>query len=54
MPATKIVAGVGGGGWICTCVDAGHEEECVYTAANILRFRDRDKRDVRLGCPREI
>lgn len=32
MPATKIVAGVGGGGWICACVDAGHKEECVYTA----------------------
>lgn len=35
MPATKIVAGVGGGGWICACVDAGHKEECVYTADTV-------------------
>lgn len=29
MPATKIVAGVGGGDDVCA--DAGPQEECVYT-----------------------
>lgn len=31
MPATKIVAGVGGGDDVCA--DAGRQEECVYTEA---------------------